>query len=315
MTHYVVRRIALAALILWAVSIAVFLLLRVAGGDPVVIQQGFNASPERIAQVHKELHLDEPYYQQYARWVQSMLTGDLGHSGVSGRAVIDEFTARVPVSFQLMVMTVAWTVLLGIPFGVISALRRNSPPDYIVRVFAVLGLSVPAFWVATLVLMIPAQRWGYAPPLNETTNIFSQPWANIRQMGPPSLVLALGSTASIMRLTRSQMLEVLRSDYVRTARAKGLNERVVVIRHALRNSLVPVVTILGLQVSGLLGGSVIVESIFNLRGLGQYIFAAILQKDFAVAQSLVMFTAAAAVLSTLAIDLLYVVLDPRIRYS
>lgn len=315
MTGYVVRRIALAALILWVVSVAVFLLLRVAGGDPVVIQQGMNATPERIAQVHKELHLDEPYYQQYGRWVGGMLTLDLGNSAISGQSVIDDFRARLPVSLQLMLMTVAWTILVGIPFGVISAVRRNSLPDYAVRVFAVFGLSVPAFWVATLVLMIPAQNWGYAPPLNETTSIFSQPWTNIRQLGPPSLVLALGSTASIMRLTRSQMLEVLRADYVRTARAKGLNERVVVIRHALRNSLVPVVTVLGLQVSGLLGGSVIIEQIFNLRGLGQYIFAAILQKDFAVAQSLVMFTASAAVLSTLTIDLLYVFLDPRIQYN
>ncbi len=315
MTRYVVRRIALAALILWVVSVAVFLLLRVFGPDPVVIQQGMNATPERIAQVHKDLHLDEPYHQQYARWLGGMLRGDLGHSGISGRAVVDEFMERVPVSFQLMLMTVTWTILVGIPFGVISAVRRNSPPDYIVRVFAVFGLSVPAFWVATLVLMVPAQNWGYAPPLNETTSIFREPWANIRQLGPPSLVLALGSTASIMRLTRSQLLEVLRADYVRTARAKGLNERVVVIRHALRNSLVPVVTVLGLQVSGLLGGSVIIETIFNLRGLGQYIYVAILQKDFAVAQSLVMFTATAAVLSTLTIDLLYVFLDPRIRYS
>ena len=315
MTRYVVRRIALAALILWVVSVVVFLLLRVFGPDPVVIQQGMNATPERIAQIHADLHLDEPYYQQYARWLGGMLSGDLGHSGISGRAVSDEFMERVPVSFQLMLMTVIWTILVGIPFGVISAVRRNSPPDYLVRVFAVFGLSVPAFWVATLVLMVPAQNWGYAPPLNETTSIFREPWANIRQLGPPSLVLALASTASIMRLTRSQLLEVLRADYVRTARAKGLNERVVVLRHALRNSLVPVVTVLGLQVSGLLGGSVIIESIFNLRGLGQYIYAAILQKDFAVAQSLVMFTATAAVLSTLAIDILYVFLDPRIRYS
>ncbi|MGB4845215.1 MAG: ABC transporter permease, partial [Ferruginibacter sp.] len=246
MTQYVVRRVALAALILWAVSVGVFLLLRVAGGDPVVIQQGMSATPERIAAEHKRLHLDEPYYQQYGRWVGSMATFDLGESTISGESVSTDFKARLPVSFQLMVMTLTWTVVLGIPFGVISAMRRNSMPDYVVRIFAVFGLSIPAFWVATLVLMIPAQRWGYAPPLNETTSLFSEPWANIRQMGPPSLVLALSSTASIMRLTRSQMLEVLRADYVRTARAKGLNERVVVIRHALRNSLVPVVTVLGL---------------------------------------------------------------------
>jgi len=314
MTAYVVRRIVLAALILWVVSVAVFLLLRVAGGDPVVIQQGMNATPERIAQIHKQLHLDDPYYLQYARWVKGMATLNLG-SAVTGQSMIHEFRARLPVSFQLMLMTVSWTILLGIPFGIISAVRRNRPLDYAVRIFAVFGLSVPSFWVATLVLMIPAQSWGYAPPLNETTSLFSEPWANIRQMGPPSLVLALGSMASIMRLTRSQMLEVLRADYVRTARAKGLNERVVVVRHALRNSLVPVVTVLGLLISGLLGGSVIIETIFNLRGIGQYVFQAILQKDFAVAQSVVMFTAGTAILSTLVVDIVYVFLDPRIRYS
>lgn len=315
MTRYVVRRLVLAFLILWVISIAVFLLLRVAPGDPALLQQGINATPERVAQVHRELHLDDPYAVQYLRWLKGFVTLDLGRSVLTQTDVTDEFKSRLPVTLQLMLMTLGWTILLGIPFGVISAVRRNSAPDYVVRVFAVLGLSVPVFWVATLVLMIPSQQWGYAPPLNQTTSLFSEPWTNLRQFGPPSFVLALASMAGVMRLVRSELLEVLRADYVRTARAKGLNERLVVLRHALRNSLIPVITVLGLLTTGLLGGSVIIEQIFNLRGLGQYIFGSILQKDYAVVQSLVMFTATVAVLMNLCIDLAYALLDPRIRYA
>ncbi len=315
MTRYVVRRLLLALLILWFISMAVFALLRIAPGDPALLQQGINATPERVAAVREELGLNDPYVVQYWNWLQGFVTLDFGRSVLNQQDVSDEFRGRLPVTFQLMLMTLFWTVCLGIPFGVISAVRRNKAPDYAVRFFAVLGLSVPTFWVATLVLMIPSQMWGYAPPLNETTNPFSDPWANIRQFGPPSLVLALASMAGVMRLVRSELLEVLRADYVRTARAKGLSQRLVVLRHALRNSLIPVVTVLGLLSSGLLGGSVVIEQIFNLRGLGQYIFGAILQKDFAVVQSLVMFTATVAVLMNLAVDLLYGVLDPRIRYS
>jgi peptide/nickel transport system permease protein len=315
MTQYIIRRLALAALILWFISVAVFLLLRVGPGDPALLQQGINATPETVAAVHKELHLDDPYYVQYLRWMKGFVTLDLGRSVLTQTDVSGEFKGRLPVTVELMMFTLFWTVILGVPFGVVSAVTRNRPPDYFVRVFAVFGLSVPAFWVATLVLMIPAQQWGYAPPLNKTTSLFTEPWLNLKQFGPPSFVLALSSMAGIMRLVRSELLEVLRADYVRTARAKGLTQRLVVMRHALRNSLIPVVTVLGLLTSGLLGGSVIIESIFNLRGLGQYIFSSILQKDYAVVQSLVMFTATVAVLMNLAVDLLYGFLDPRIRYS
>lgn len=315
MTRYIVRRLALAVLILWFISIAVFLLLRVGGGDPTLIQQGMSATPERIAEVHRQLHLDDPYPLQYLRWMKGMLSFNLGQSQITQTDVTTEFKARLPVSLQLMLMTLTWTIVLGVPFGVISAVTRNSAPDYFVRVFAVVGLSVPAFWVATLVLMIPAQAWGYAPPLSRTANLFTDTWANIRQFGPPSLVLSLSSTASVMRLTRSQMLEVLRADYIRTARAKGMKERTIVISHALRNSLIPVVTVLGLLSGALLGGSVVIETIFNLRGLGQYIFSSINLKDFSVVQSLVLFTASVAVLMNLTVDLSYAVLDPRIRYT
>jgi peptide/nickel transport system permease protein len=214
-----------------------------------------------------------------------------------------------------MMMTVTWTVLLGIPAGIVSAQRRNTLPDYGVRLFAITALSVPAFWVATLVLLIPAQQWGYAPPLNRQISLLESPWDNLRQFGPASLVLALGPIAVMMRLTRSAMLEVLRSDYIRTARAKGLRGRTVVYRHALKNSLIPVMTVLGLQIAALLGGAVIIEQIFGLRGLGQYIFNAISRKDYLVAQTLVMYTAAVVVLLNLVVDLAYAGLDPRIRYQ
>jgi peptide/nickel transport system permease protein len=309
------RRLLMAVVILWFISIAVFILLRLSPGDPALLQQGISATPERVAAVREELGLNKPMIVQYFDWVGHILRGDLGRSVLTQTSVTDEFKARFPVSLQLMLMTIALIILIGIPLGIISAMRRNSAIDYFVRFTAILGLSVPAFWVATLTLMIPVQLWGYAPPLGNQISLFDDPGGNLRQFGPASIVLALGSIASIMRLTRSTMLEVLRQDYIRTARAKGLRDRVVILQHALKNSLIPVITVLGLLISGLLGGSVIIEQIFALRGLGQYIFASLLQKDFMVAQTLVMYTAAIAVLLNLVIDVLYAALDPRIRYS
>lgn len=315
MQRYVIRRLLLAVVIVWFISVAVFVLLRLSPGDPALLQQGINATPERVAATRRELGLDDPLVVQYLEWMGRIVRGDLGYSVLRQTSVTEEFLQRFPISLQLMLMTLAWVVLIGIPFGIISATRRNSPLDYLVRLAAIVGLSVPSFWVATLVLMLPAQLWGYAPPLGERISFFANPADNLRQFGPASLVLALAPIASIMRLTRSTVLEVLRQDYIRTARAKGLRERSVVLRHGLRNSLIPVVTVLGLLTAGLLGGTVIIEQIFALRGIGQYIFAALLQKDFAVAQSLVMYTGAMVVLLNLAVDLLYAVLDPRIRYS
>lgn len=315
MGRYIVRRLAMAVMILWFISIVVFVMMRIGPGDPALLQQGINATPEKVAQVHKEMGLDDPYPVQYLNWLKGVLTLDFGRSVLTQTDVTQEFKNRIPISLQLMVMTLMWTVIIGIPFGVISAARRNSPSDYSVRLFAIVGLSVPSFWLATLVLLIPAQRWGYAPPLDRQVSLIHDPWDNFRQFGPPSLVLALGPIASVMRLTRSSLLEVLRADYVRTARAKGLSDRVVILRHALKNSLIPVITVLGLLMGGLLGGSVIIETIFNLRGLGQYVYSAILQKDYNVAQTLVLYTAGVAVLLNLAVDLLYGLFDPRIRYA
>ena len=315
MAGYIVRRLLMAAMILWFISIVVFVLMRLMPGDPALLQQGLNATPESLAALHKEMGLDRSWPVQYMDWMKGFLTMDLGRSPLNQTSTTQEFKERLPVSMELMGLTLLWTVVLGIPFGIISAIRRNSGSDYAVRLWAVIGLAVPSFWIATLVLLIPAQRWGYAPPLSETISLFEHPWGNFKQFGPPSMVLALSSIAGVMRLMRSSLLEVLRQDYVRTARAKGLHERMVIGRHALKNSMIPVITVIGLQIAGLLGGSVIIEQIFGLRGLGQFIFFSILQKDYGVAQTLVMYTATAVVLMNLVVDLFYGYLDPRIRYA
>ncbi len=315
MLTYAIRRTVLALMILWFISLVVFVLMRWMPGDPALLQQGIQATPEVIERVNRELGLNDPLPVQYVDWLWGILRLDLGRSVLSQQSVTDEFMVRFPVSFQLMALTLLWTVLLGIPFGIISAMKRNRWPDYMVRLTAILALAVPSFWIATLVLILPQQQWGYAPRLDGAVSLFDNPTENLKQFIPPSLVLAFAPMASVMRLTRSSLLEVLRTDYIRTARAKGLTDRAVVFKHAMKNSVIPVVTVIGLQVAGLLGGSVIVEQIFNLNGLGQYVYRAILQKDFAVAQSLVLYTAAAVVFLNLAVDLAYGWLDPRIRYS
>lgn len=315
MLNYTIRRVAMAGLIIWFVSLVVFTLMRLMPGDPTLLQQGIAATPERIAAERAAQGLDDPIVVQYVRWVGGVLKLDLGRSALNQASVSSEFKRRFPISFQLMAFTLTWTVLFGIPFGVISAVKRNRTPDYVVRLTAIVALAIPGFWLATLLLILPQQWWGYAPPLDRARSLFEEPLTNLRQFGPPSLILSFAPMASVMRLTRSSLLEVLRTDYIRTARAKGLSDRAVIMNHALKNSVIPVVTVIGLQVAGLMGGSVIIEAIFNLNGLGAYIFQAILQKDFAVAQSLVLYTGSTVVFLNLAVDLAYGYLDPRIRYS
>jgi peptide/nickel transport system permease protein len=252
---------------------------------------------------------------QFGNWLGGVLTGDLGTSTVNNRPVTESIRNRFPVTLELMILTLIITVIVGIPFGVISAVWKNSPADYAVRLSAIFGLAVPAFWVATLALILPFEFWGYAPPIGRYVKLLDDPVGNIKQVGVPAAVLAVGSAAGVMRLTRSSLLETLRQDYMRTARAKGLRERSVVFRHGLKNSLIPVVTVLGLQMSGLLGGAIIVEQVFTLPGLGQYTFLALFNKDFEVVQTMTLYAGVSVVLLNLAVDVSYAWLDPRIRYS
>lgn len=315
MRAYIVRRLFSGVLILFILSIVVFLLLRVLPADPVAIRCGLSCTPEGIEQLREELGLNESYAVQYGTWIRDLATGHLGDATFNQRPVIETMKQRLPVSMELLVITIVFTVAIGVPFGVISALYRNSIWDYFVRITAVLGLAVPAFWIATMVILIPSDLWGYAPPFGSYVSFLDDPWGNLRQFVPPAIVLALASSAGIMRLARSSLLEVLHTDYIRTARSKGLREAVVIGRHALKNSLIPVVTVLGLQVAALLGGSVIIEVIFALPGLGRFIFESLLQRDFQVVQSMTVYIGAAVILMNLLVDISYAWLDPRIRYA
>jgi peptide/nickel transport system permease protein len=315
MRAFIIRRLITGVFILFVLSVVVFLLLRIAPGDPANMRCGIGAPAGCIEAERERLGLNDPYVVQYFDWMKGVLTGDLGDSYVTRRPVIEAIQQRFPVTLELLIITILATVAIGVPFGVVSALYRNSAPDYVVRVAAVLGLAVPNFWLATLVILVPLELWQYAPPFGGAIDFFDDPLGNLRQFVPPAIVLSLASAAGIMRLTRSSLLEVLRTDYIRTARSKGLRDPVVIGRHALRNSLIPVVTVIGLQVAVELGGTIIIERIFALPGLGQYTFTALLSKDFMVVQTMVLYVGIAVVLMNLLVDISYAWLDPRIRYT
>jgi len=307
-----------------ALSIVVFLLLRIApGADPARIRCGLQCTDERYQAIRNEMHLNDSYFTQYMLWAKDLMTGSLGHDwdgGTVKNQLCPSITnlckgGRIPVTFELMVITLLATIAIGIPFGMLSALFRNSLLDFFIRFGAALGLAVPSFWLATLALIVPRDQWGYTPPITQTIAFVDSPWDNLRQFVIPAVILGAVAAAQVMRLTRSAMLEVMFKDYIRTARMKGLNETAVVVRHALRNSLIPVATVLGLQVAGLLGGAVIIEQIFNLKGIGNYTLDALVRKDFAVAQTMTMYIAIIVVAMNLIVDLGYAWLDPRIRYS
>ncbi len=332
MRQYITRRILQGILILFVLSVAVFILLRLApGADPARLKCGLNCTEERYQALRAEMGLDDPLFpvsvnlrgpaslrfhgdNQYTGWAKQLVTGSLGKDW-NGYPVRSELEKRFPVTTELLIITFITTVALGIPLGILSAIFRNTPADYGARFTAVLGLAVPNFWFATLVILIPMQFWNYAPPLIGYVPFFDSPWDNLRQFVPPAVVMGAVSSAGVLRLTRSSMLEVMRQDYIRTAQSKGLRESVVIGRHALKNSLIPVVTVLGLQLATLFGGAVIIERVFNLPGIGNYYFEALFEKDFQVVQSLTLYTGIIVVTMNLLVDVFYAWLDPRIRYS
>ncbi len=315
MQTYIIRRLLIGIVMLFILSVTVFILLRIVPGDPAKMRCGLGCKDEQIEAIRKEMGLDKSYPAQYGDWISGVLTGDLGTSNVNFRPVGESIKKRLPVTLELMVLTLGFTVLIGIPAGVVSAVFRNSPGDYVVRMFAILGLAVPNFWVATLVLILPSIWWNYAPPIGVYHGLFEDPLTNLRQMLPPAAVLSIGSAAGIMRLTRSSLLEVLRQDYMRTARAKGLNRGAIILRHGMKNSLIPVVTVLGLQMAGLLGGALIAEQIFTLPGLGDFTFQSLGKKDFDVVQTMTLYAGITVIGLNLIVDVSYAWLDPRIRYS
>ncbi len=317
MREYIARRLLLLAPIMLGVSFMTFLAFRIIPGDAAVIICGFQCPPDQIEAVRHELGLDRPWYEQYGSWLSDAATGDLGTSFHTHLPVTTELQRRLPVTAEIVIMTLIFALVLGIPPGILSAIRPGTALDWIARFASVLWLSIPSFYLGTLLIVFGLLWFDWTPPQFSRTYVpfFDDPWINLQEFFFPSLILALGSAAFIMRLTRSSMLEVMRNDYIRTAWAKGLRERMVVWRHALKNALIPVVTVVGLQIGGLIGGTVIIESIFALNGIGKYVLEAVLTRDLLVVQALAAVFAIIYVSCNLAVDLLYAWLDPRIRYA
>jgi peptide/nickel transport system permease protein len=295
------------------VSFMVFCLVRIIPGDIVqlmVAEQGF---ADDTAKLRSMLGMDKPIYTQYLKYVRGVLKGDLGTSLWSGQPVMTEIARRLPISFRLAVMALCWTLLLGVPIGVISAIKQDTWLDYIIRSLGIAGLSIPGFWIATLLLVFGAIWFKWVPPMDYVP--FGQdPLRSLAQLIAPSIILALAGSASIMRMTRTMMLEVLHEDYIRTAQAKGLTTVVVITRHALKNAMIPVLTIMGMQLAFLTGGTVIMENIFVLPGMGKYLLTAISWRDYPVIQGINLFICSLIITINLIVDLLYGFFDPRIRY-
>ena len=317
MRAYIIRRLILVVPTLFILSTIVFLTVRFVPGDAIdamVNSSDYLALDLDRETLLKQLGLDVPMHVQYGRWMQDMLlNGTFGESLMGDWRVEEKIISRLPITVQLGVMAIVIALLIALPVGIYSAVRQDTVSDYIGRTLAVIGLAAPNFWLALLVVIFPAVWWGWSPPL-EMVRFTEDPFASMYGTLIPSLILGTGMAAGTMRLTRTMMLEVLRQDYIRTAWSKGLKERVVIIRHATKNALIPVVTGIGLDLPLLVGGSVILENIFNLPGLGQLALQALLDRDYPVVSGVNMFFGAAVIFINLIIDLIYPYLDPRVRF-
>ena len=315
MRTYVARRVLQGLLVLWLVSLAIFSLVRILPGDAVIMQldQAAAPSPEALARARQELGLERPFLAQYRTWITGALHGDLGRSLITRRSVTSELGKRISLTSHLAVMSIIVAMLIALPVGVLSAVKQDTASDYLARFFAVLGLSLPDFWLATVAITFLAIWVQWIPPIGFAP-LWEDPARCLGQLAIPALIIGARLAAVSMRMTRSSLLEVLRMDYIRTARAKGARERVVIMRHALKNAFIPVVTVIGQQFSVLLGGTVIVEFIFLQPGVGSLMLDAVLLRDYTLIQGAVLFFAAVIVAMNLLVDLSYAWLDPRIRY-
>ncbi len=314
MAKYLVNRLLAMIVSLFGVTILVFLMIRLIPGTIVEMMMGTEAltTGETIATLRSYFGLDQPVYVQYYHWISRVLVGDLGNSWRMAMPVTQFILSRLSVTLELAAIAILVATLIGVPAGIVSALKQNSVTDNLARVAALIGLSVPVFWQGTMFILILSLALQWAPPINWMSPTQDLK-ANLETMLLPGFCLGTASAAVIMRMTRSCMLDVLRQEYVRTARAKGLTEYVVLARHSLKNALIPVVTVIGLQVGYLLGGTVVVEEVFGLPGLGRLVLWAIYQRDYPTVQGTVLFIAVMFMLVNLIVDVLYAYLDPRIR--
>jgi peptide/nickel transport system permease protein len=314
MGGYLVKRFLLMILTLVGMSILIFVLLRLVPGniaDILFDSAGF-VDPEEKALIEAELGLDKPIPVQYANWMIGLFQGDLGYSYVSEKPTINEIGPRIPITAKLAVLALFFSVLFGVPLGVISAVKQDTLLDYVLRMVSLSGLSLPSFWLALMILMAFVSYAGMIP-------IYTKPpetlWDELLLYSVPAAAVGFRSSALIMRLTRSSMLEIMRQDYIRTARSKGASERSINYHHALKNAVLPVVTIIGIEAAFLIGGLIVTETVFNIPGMARFLVEAIQWRDYPIVQNLVMIIALVTVLVNFGVDLLYAALDPRIRYS
>ena len=312
MSGYLLRRLGLMLLTLFGISIIIFVLLRLVPGNivDILFDSAGMVDPAEKQRIAAELGLDKSVPEQYLSWIGGMLRGDLGYSYYSEKPTIDEILPRIPVTARLALSAISFAVLLGVPFGVISAVRQNTGVDYGLRILSLAGLSMPAFWLGLMVLMAFSALTGHLPVYTDAPETWFDAFLLV---AVPAVTVGFRSSALIMRLTRSAMLEVLRQDFVRTARAKGAGSARVNFHHALRNALLPVITVIGLETAFLIGGLIVTETVFNIPGLARFLVESIRNRDYPIVQNLVMLTAFLVVSINLIVDLLYASLDPRIR--
>ena len=318
MRQYALKRLALIVPTVLLVTIIVFAVMRLIPGDPalVILSDGdASFTQEELDALRQELGTDRPIPVQYVEWIGGLVQGDLGESiWRKGRPVWDLLGPRVPRTLQLAIMAMVIAVGIAVPLGVLSAIKPDSPLDFISRVVTLVGISLPTFFAGVLVVLFLSRGFGWLPPLGYV-ELWEDPWTNIRQMFLPALVLGFYDMAFIARVTRSSMMEIIREDYMRTARAKGLGEQVVLVRHGLKNAVLPILTISGWQFGRLFGGTVIIESIFRIPGIGTLLIETVFQRDFPTIQAIIVVIALSIVVINLLVDLLYGWLDPRIRYA
>lgn len=316
MQQYILKRILLLIPTLFGITLVVFTAVRFLPGDAIdqMLGESGSASPEARAEMEARYGLSGSIPSQYVSWLSDMAQGDFGTSLSSGRPVSDDLRQRVPITFQLGMMALAISLIISMPVGIISAVKQDSMPDYLSRSLAIGFLAIPSFWLAMLVITYGFIWFGWTPPLNYR-DLWDQPLENLRIMIWPAIILGASLSGTVMRMTRSMMLEVLRQDYTRTAHAKGLTPWTVISRHALRNALLPVVTVVGLQISVVIGGTVVLEQIFSIPGMGSLLLSSISVRDYPVVQGIVLLSALVVVGSNFVVDLVYTVIDPRIRYQ
>ena len=317
MQRYVLGRLLLMIPTLVGVAVLTFVIMRLVPGDIVELRYAGSGSsvPFEIIEAERRLlGLDKPIHAQFADWIGGIVRLDLGQSLWTGRPVLEEIAGRLGLSFELAILATILAIILAVPLGVVAAVKQDTWIDYAIRVFSIGGLAMPSFWIGILIILVLLSVFYWSPPLTFTP-FWEDPAANLAQLIWPAIAVGYRYAAVAMRMTRSSVLDVLREDYVRTARAKGVRDTIVVVRHALRNSLLPVVTVISLEFAFLIGGLVVTEQVFNLNGVGKLLVDAVAHRDYTLIQSLVLLLASVFVLVNFLVDMLYVALDPRIRYT